>query len=220
MMSKNSRYLIAGVIAACLMIAGVYIVDQKTNKSVAANKQEVVNQSSLAKPDLSINGDTDQPSQNSTLNEPSSSSPASAFDKPGWEVEKNTAVKKSPQDALAKEKRDEKLEQLNALSEKMKAMTDLEKQDPKQVAKMIAELEKITGTSTLHGVRLDVLKQNLEVAGNLKRESEVLTQLMNKKTSSTDEQRSIDMQRDAQVKKLQQISSEMNTNISVEPNRK
>jgi hypothetical protein len=213
MMSKNSRYLIAGLIVACLMIAGVYIIGQKKNKPVEAI------QSSVAKPDLNINGNIDETKKSRTLSQPSSSSPESEFDKPGWEIEKNTAVKKPPQDTITKVQRDEKLEQLSALSEKMRAMTELEKQDPKQVAKMITELEKITGTSTLHGVRLDVLKQNLEVAENMKRESEVLAQLMNKKTSSPDAQKSLDMQRDAQLKKLQQISSQMNSNISVEPNR-
>jgi hypothetical protein len=207
MTTKNSRYLLAGAIAACLLIAGFYIVEQKKT-SPAHNTAKNTEQNQA-----DVNKEKENSDNIDLANAPSTDK---TFDKPGWESSSEEATLKTPADKISREQRDKKIEELNELSRKLNAMSESQKQDPAQVAKIIAELEKITGASTMHGVRLDVLRQNLVVAENLQKEAATLEQLMSKKPTSPDLQKSLDSQRDAQIKKLQEISMQMNTAITVD----
>ncbi|MGI4779267.1 MAG: hypothetical protein ACRYGA_14335 [Janthinobacterium lividum] len=82
----------------------------------------------------------------------------------------------------------EKMAKLNAVLEKLNRLQARPTIDAKEAIAVIAELEQINGSPVMSGIRLDVLRENMQVASQIQTTANELQQLEKAPASQTPEQ--------------------------------
>jgi uncharacterized protein (DUF3084 family) len=95
-----------------------------------------------------------------------------------------------------------RMKRLQALSERLERMRQSGRLDMTEMDKILADLEKAWGSSEIAGVRIDVIRKNMETANQALRLNEDIERLRSRKDLSDEDRRAID----AKQKELMEVA--------------
>jgi hypothetical protein len=100
------------------------------------------------------------------------------------------------------------------LSEKMKTMTDADRQDPLKVAKIIDELQAALGTSNFQGIKLDVIGENLRSTDKLIKEAKKIESALSGIDVTNMKEKDYEKIRSLNIQPLTEAAKQINPKIT------
>lgn len=141
----------------------------------------------------------------------------SSFGEPAWNKSVgNRFVPSSNQSenidtAQSKPKSEKKYEDLMKIQSKLNALSPEKMKDPEEVAKILQELEQVNGSPIMNGLRLDVLRENLQTVSRM---TPIAKKLEEIEKSNIKGNEKLESEKNQLRQQLQELSKKIRTDVA------
>jgi len=147
---------------------------------------------------------------------------SSSFGEPAWsksagnEFAPSSNQAKNIDPVQSKSKSDKKYEDLMKIQSKLNALSPDKMKDPEEVAKILQELEQVNGSPVLNGLRLDVLRENLQTVAKMTPVAKKLEEIEQSNTKGNEKQES---EKNQLRQQFQELAKKIRTDVADNPGK-